>query len=220
MVQPPPVGALRLLAKFGETMLEISRMETVYNADLKGISREFGVLYFKWTADLAVGKDISSLCEVELQRIRFSAHKRLCEELLKRGSELAGSLDKLFFVDTKALKIAVMEATTGMQKAESLFEEGKNQEGIRAIKSAVDSVFEVYNSWRAVRKDHERSALRKMGAVVAGIYFPAMVVYFAILTFMKIEPNWVFGVVVPLFSAIFAIVPFIALFPSAEEDSS
>jgi len=212
-----PIDSLNFFVKFGEIMLEITRAEVLYETNLRDISRELVALYFKWTGELLVRRTGSDYYNLELERLEFSVHKKICENIIERSSDLVAKLDRLFFIDTSELNIAISKAKWQKTEAERSFaEEGNHQKGIELMKNTVDNLFEAYNDKKAIKRNLERNALKKWCALLGGIYFPAMLVYFSWLNYMKIKPDFTCGIVVPVFSAVFLLMPLFVIFSSEE----
>jgi len=196
-------------------MSEMTRAETLYEADLKRLFRDVSTLYSRWTQDLVLGKTVSDYWN-ELHGMEFSIYDTVCEDTIMRSSELVDDLNRLFFVDTSELSVAIHKARQEREKARiEMYHsgEGKHEEGIQSIKNAVDNLFKVYSTWKATKRNKERHAFSKWGTVLGGAYSGLMVLYFAILNFMKCKPDLVLGVAIPVFVAYFVILlPILAVF--------
>lgn len=214
--QPVPIEALAFFTRLGELMLEITRAEKFYGTDLRSTSNELAPLYFEWASNLMKG-EFSDDYVKDFDKLRFSVYDTICEDVIKRSSELVTILERLFFVDTSEIRIVIDETKRQKATAQRYFnEERKHKQGIQIIISAVDKAFKVYSDWKAQRRNKERGALKKWCGVLAGIYFPAMGLYFYILSYMKIEADFTLGVVVPVFLALFLIMPLFYLFAPEE----
>lgn len=214
--QPVPIEALAFFTRLGELMLEITRVEKLYGTDLRSISSELGPLYFEWASNLMKGK-LSDDYNKNFDKLRFSIYDTICEDVIERSSELVTILERLFFVDTSEIRIVIDETKRQKARAERYFTEEKNhRQGIQVIINAVEKIFKVYSDWKAQRRNMERGALKKWCGVLAGIYFPAMGLYFYVLNYMKIEADFTLGVVVPVFTALFLVLPLFYLFGPEE----
>ena len=203
--------------KFGEVMLEVTRAEALYGTNLRDIGRELTSLYFKWISNLALRRTDSYYYSTELERLEFSVQNKILEDILKKASELVANLDRLFFVDTNELTVAIDKSKRQRIEAEKCFtEEGNHIKGIMLLKNTVNDLFETYSDTTAKKRNLQRNALKKWCGILGAIYFPAMGLYFVALNYMEKTPDFILGVVVPVFAALVCLAPLFYIFYSEE----
>lgn len=207
-----PTEAMNFFARYGEVMSEIASAEAFYDVDLRKSFREIATLYWKWSKDLLANKLTSGHYE-ELCRLEFSTYCAICEHIMKRLSELARSLDRLFLVDTSQLKVTIEQARQKKVTAENqVNDESKIQGCITSIKATIDEAFKTYSDWKAKRKNIERKALMKWLSIMGVVYGGSMAVYLQILTNMQVLSNFTFGVVIPVAIGLFLLLLLLAIF--------
>jgi hypothetical protein len=204
--------ALNFFVRYGEVMSEIANAEAFYDVDLKKPFREISALYWKWSKDLLANKLVSGHYE-ELRRLEFSTYCVICDQIIKRLSGLAKTLDRLFLVDTSQLNVTIEQARQKKASAENHFNDESKIEGcIASIKVAVDDVFKIYSDWKAKRKNLERKALMKWLGGLGGGYGVSMAIYYQVLTNMQVLSNFIFGVAIPVFVGLLMLLLVAAIF--------
>jgi hypothetical protein len=123
----------------------------------------------------------------------------------------------LFFVDTSELTVAIDKSKRQRIEAEKYFtEEGKHMPGIMIIKNAITDLFEIYSNTKAKKRNLQRSAFIKWCGILGTIYFSAMGLYFVALNYMGRTPDFIIGIVVPVFVALGFLAPLFYIFSSEE----
>jgi hypothetical protein len=193
-------------------MSEIANAEAFYDVDLKKPFREISALYWRWSKDMLANKPIQGHY-YELCRVEFLTFSIICEEIIKRLTELVKSHDRLFLIDTSQLNVAIEQARQRKINAEKYSgDDSKIDECIKSMKVNVEEIFKVYSDWRAKRKNTERKALTKWISILGGSYLGTMVVYYQVLTYMQIYANLTFGITVPVFIGLLLLLALFAIF--------
>lgn len=206
-----PTNAINFFTKFGELMSKITSAEAFYGTDLKMIHSEVSSLYWRWSKVLIVGKSTYEFSN-ELVRLEFSTCKKICEDIIKRSSQLEKELNRLFLIDTSQLSVAIEKARQQKVVAERSFIEGKPEGAIKLMQGGVDSHFKAYSEWKAKRKNLERNALMKWCGVLGGGYSGGMLIYLQILAHLHIERNYTLGVIVPVTVGLLMLLLLVAIF--------
>lgn len=210
-MQPASIDVKNFFIKYGELMSGIARAQMLYGTDLREVYFEASALYWRLAKDL-MSRKLAPDSWNELRRLEFSVYKRVCEDIIKRSSEFVDDLDRLFFVDTSELSVAIRN--TKLQKIEierDFIEREEQEKSIKAMKDAVDNLFKVYSDWEVQKQNKERKAITKWGGVFLGVYGGAMFVYFQILNNMNIKSDFVFGVAIPVGVALFMVLLLLAI---------
>ena len=211
-MQSYPIDSMNFFMKYGEVMSQITSAEVFYGADLREVSRELGSLYWRWAKDLLSRKS-NPQCFDDLRKLEFKAQCKTCEDVIRRSSALVKDLDRLFLVDTSQMNAAIEKARIQKVSAERTFsEQGKLDEGIQSMKTNVDDIFKAYSDWQARRRNLERNALLKWLGGFGALYLPAMVIYFQVLNYMQVKPDFTLGVFVPVVTAMFGFLLLFAIF--------
>jgi hypothetical protein len=207
-----PIDALNFFTKFGEIMSELANAETFYEADLKKSFHEITSLYWKWSKDLLENGSVSEHYH-ELHRLEFSAYCAICDDIIRRLSELVRSFDRLYLIDTSQLNVAMEHARQEKVNAEShLNDESKIEECVSSIKSTVEETFKVYSDCKVKRKNIERKALMKWLGIMGVVYGGSMGIYLPILSNMQVLSNFTYGVAVPVTIGLLLLLLLVAIF--------
>jgi len=182
--------------KFTQLMSEVIGAETLYEIDLRETSRKLGIFYMEWTRNMLSGKDNES--NQKLLELEFSLHKQICQKIIDKTSKLVKELDNFIFVPSSPIKVELEKTRQKIVKAET---DSRNNnfllDSIQLLKDSENELFNSYSEWKAKKSNLERNAIIKWLSVLGGSYGAFMLIYLQILGYMKIESNFIYGIVVP-----------------------
>lgn len=183
--------------KFTQLMSEVIGAETLYEIDLRESSRKMSVFYIEWTKNLLSGKNANA--NEKLLELEFSLHRQICEKLMEKTSELVRDLDKFIFIDTSSINVVLEKTRQQLAKAENN-SRNNNSLGdcIQLLKDSENSLFDKYSEWKAKKSNLERNAIIKWLSALGGGYGAFMLIYLGILSYMKVESNFIFGIAIPV----------------------
>jgi hypothetical protein len=154
---------------------------------------------------------------LELYKLEFSFYNTICDDIIHRFSKLVKYFDKQFFIDTSKYNIAIEEARRKKLEVERDFANGSNpEECVKSMKVIIDEIFRIYFGCKAEKGNLERKAIMKWGGVLGAAFSLLMVIYFQVLSYMKVEPDFFLGVTIPAIIAMVAVMIFFVCTPIFE----